>query len=212
MHKSLTAAIVVLLGIGAQTGTAHASGSRGVTAGSSKPGLVSRSISYADARPTVAPPDADRAPVYDEQGRRIYINFKSSNTGRPRSMQPSLTAASSCQPIGKTDYPHYSSGDVSGHGWWEKGNCTASKAHVYNALLEFYNNFSWRQKAESSVVDVYPGGGSANRSAARVFCNYIAGNVSWRNVVDVDADGESDPSDKPYTQQDVDCGTEKPAT
>lgn len=92
-----------------------------------------------------------------------------------------------------------------------QGNCTASKAHVYNALLEFYNDFSWRQKAESSVVDVYSGGGSGNRSATRVFCNYIS-LVSWRNVVDVDADGQSDPSDKPYRQQDVYCATEKAAT
>lgn len=212
MHRSLIAGIVVLLGIGTQTGTAQADGSRGVAASSFKPGLVGHSISYAEARPTVAPPDADRAPVYDEKGRRIYMNFKPANTARPRSMQPSLTAASSCQPIGQTDYPHYSSGDVSGHGWWDRGNCTASKAHVYNALLEFYNDFSWRQKAESSVEDVYPGGGAANRSATRVFCNYVSGLVAWRNMVDVDADGQSDPSDKPYRDQDVYCATEKPAT
>lgn len=169
-------------------------------------------VSYADAVPTVAPPDADSAPVYDQNGQRIYLHFVPASGAARRAAAPSATAASSCQPIGKTDWPHYSGGDVSGHGWWLPGNCTALKAHVYNALLEFYSDFTWRQKGESSVVDVYAGGGSGQRSSARVFCNYISSNVSWRNVVDVDVDGQSDPSDHPYSQHDVTCATEKPLT
>jgi hypothetical protein len=180
------------------------------TASASTPKPVGHPASYADARPTVAPPDADRAPVYDQNGRRIYLHFAQGDLAGPRAAGPSFIPASSCQPIGRTDLPHYSGGDVSGHGWWDKGNCTSSKAHVYNALLEFYSDFTWRQKGESSVVDIYSGGGSANRSNARVFCNYISSNVSWRNVVDVDVDGQSDPSDQPYSQADVTCATERP--
>src|SRR5699024_9274857 len=93
-------------------------------------------------------------------------------------------------------HPHYSSGDVSGHGAWKRGNCTNDVADVYNCLYEYYTDGSWRQKACSATERIYAGGGSANRTTARATCDnrYL---TSWRNHIDVDVVDEIDTGENP---------------
>lgn len=152
-----------------------------------------------NAVPGLAPPDIrDRAQYVDEFGR--VIDFGTSET-------PSAgdVAASSCQPISLPDNPHYSSGDVSGHGQWDKGTCTSNQAYVYNCLYEYYTDGTWRRKACSAKVLLYPKSVSNNRSTARRACDSTGQLISWRNHVDVDVVGQNDPPDKPYRQANVWC-------
>jgi hypothetical protein len=146
----------------------------------------------------VSPGAGDNAPYVDEQGRVIGLA-----AGGGSSMP--TTAASSCQPIGLPDDPHYSSPDVSGHGQWELGTCTSNTAHVYNCLYEWYTDSTWRRKACSAVVQLKPKSQSNNRTTARRTCDSTAQSISWRNHVDVDVDGQNDPPDTPYHQTNVFC-------
>ncbi|WP_372672027.1 hypothetical protein [Amycolatopsis kentuckyensis] len=52
---------------------------------------------------------------------------------------------------------------------------------------------------------IYPGGGSANRSAANRPCDSQGQAISWRNRVDVDVEGEWDTSEVFERQADVSC-------
>ena len=158
--------------------------------------------SYEDAVPGLVPEDAADDAVYlDRQGRRI------SEWGPGESVQPSPERAEAvgCTPDSGRDDPHYSSGDVSGHGWWKKRNCTADTAHVVNCLYEWYTDNTWRQKACSPTKQLRPYTGSGDRTVARATCNLSSGLISWRNHVDVDVDGQVDTSEKPYNQADVIC-------
>jgi hypothetical protein len=157
------------------------------------------SVSYQDAVPGRAPAGAASDAVYlDRQGRVISEPGSGTASSAP-------TAALGCTPESGRDNPHYSSGDVSGHGWWKKGTCTASTAHVYNCLYEFYTDNTWRQKACSSTKQLRPYTGSGDRTVARARCNPTAGLISWRNHVDVDVDGQVDTAEKPMNQADVVC-------
>jgi hypothetical protein len=152
---------------------------------------VATSVASKDAVPAIAPPGADKTAVYlDSAGRVIPA------TNGPSAV--SDTAQIGCTPISRTDEPHYSGGDVSGHGWWNKGDCSNNRADVYNCLYEYYNDGTWRQKACSSTKRVYAGGGSANRTVARAACDktYL---TSWRNHVDVDVVDEIDTGEQPFT-------------
>lgn len=150
-------------------------------------------ISYQEAVPGIAPAGADRDAVYlDREGRKV-------------SVPQEKPAAIGCTPESGRDNPHYSSGDVSGHGWWKKGNCTAATAHVYNCLYEFYTDNSWRQKACSPTKQLRPYTGSGDRTVARARCNSTAQTISWRNHVDVDVDGQIDTAEKPMNQANVAC-------
>ena len=115
-----------------------------------------------------------------------------------------MTALSACTPVSGRDNPHYSSPDVSGHGWWDKGTCTGNQADVYNCLYEYYTDGYWYRKNCSAKVRVYAGGGSGNRSTARNTCADLS-YTSWRNHVDVDVVNESDTAEQPYNQADVAC-------
>lgn len=110
-----------------------------------------------------------------------------------------------CTPESGRDNPHYSSGDVSGHGWWKKGTCTANTAHVFNCLYEWYTDGTWRQKACSPKKQLRPYTGSGDRTVARATCNSTARTISWRNHVDVDVDGQIETSEQPYNQANVNC-------
>ncbi|MET8150202.1 hypothetical protein ACIBSW_24085 [Actinoplanes sp. NPDC049668] len=152
-------------------------------------------VSYQDAVPGLAPAEATDAVYLDLQGNRI------DEPGSAASEQ----AALGCTPESGRDNPHYSSGDVSGHGWWKKGTCTAATAHVFNCLYEWYTDGSWRQKACSTTRQLRPYTGSGDRAVARATCNSTGQTISWRNHVDVDVDGQVDSSEKPYNQANVNC-------
>jgi hypothetical protein len=112
---------------------------------------------------------------------------------------------SACTPGSGRDDPHYSAPDVSGHGWWTKGNCTGNTATVYNCLYEYYTDGYYYRKACSPKKDLLPGGGSSQRTVARAACDSTGQLITWRNHVDVDVDGESDTAEEPYNQQNVYC-------
>jgi hypothetical protein len=150
-----------------------------------------------EAVPGIAPPDADGSAVYlDAAGRLI-----SQATGPNGGSDPTLIG---CTPESGRDNPHYSGGDVSGHGWWKKGSCSNNRAKVYNCLYEWYTDNSWRQKACSLTRELRPYTGSGDRTVARHVCGDT--NVtSWRNHVDVDVIGEIDSGEWPYNQANVAC-------
>jgi hypothetical protein len=157
-------------------------------------------VTYANAVPGLAPSDAGRRAVYvDERGR--VISQATSETSGAGAVAP----YSSCRPISLPDNPHYSAPDVSGHGQWEKGTCTSNTAHVWNCLYEYYTDGSWRRKACSPKVRLKPKSVSNNRTTARRACDSTGRLISWRNHVDVDVDGQSDPPDEPYRQANVYC-------
>jgi hypothetical protein len=119
--------------------------------------------------------------------------------------RPIATASSSCKPVSLPDNPHYSAGDVSAHGQWNKGTCTSNTATVWNCLYEFYSDGSWRRKACSAKVSLKPKSQSNNRTTARRACDATNRSISWRNYVDVDVSCQNDPPDEPYRQADVNC-------
>lgn len=162
-----------------------------------------KQLGHEAATPGLASAADDSTAVYlDQHGRTI-----SRPGGMPYAQDASTgTTALACTPYSGKDNPHYSSGDVSGHGWWDIGGCSgATTAHVFNCLYEWYTDNSWRQKACSSRVQLRPGGGSGNRTTARARCNPTSGYISWRNHVDVDVDGKWDTGEWPYNQANVVC-------
>jgi hypothetical protein len=160
--------------------------------------LVTAAVSASkDAVPGIAPAGADGTAVYLDSAGRVIPMAKS-----PRGV--SATTLIGCTPVSGRDNPHWSSPDVSGHGWWDKGNCSNNSANVNNCLYEFYTDNTWRQKACSGASTLAPGGGSGNRTTARATCNNT-NLTSWRNHVDVDVIGEIDTGEQPYNQADVAC-------
>ncbi len=155
------------------------------------------SVPSKDAVPGIAPPGADKTAVYLDSAGRVIPTAKSPSA-------VSETAGIGCTPVSGRDNPHPSAGDVSGHGWWDKGNCSNDRANVYNCLYEWYTDNSWRQKACSPTKELWPGGGSANRTVARHACADTQ-RTSWRNHVNVDVIGEIDTGEWPYNQADVNC-------
>lgn len=112
-----------------------------------------------------------------------------------------------CTPETGVDNPHLSStpGVISGHGWWNKGDCDSNKATVESCLYEYYTDGTWRRKACNKKTGLFPGGGgSANRAAANRSCDSGA-LISWRNHVDVDVEGVWDTDEVPFRQVDVAC-------
>ncbi|MBW4716758.1 hypothetical protein [Saccharothrix obliqua] len=162
------------------------------------------------AEPGLAPADPANAVYLDLNGQVISepgglpVGEDADRVAgvRPDSAEP---AAIGCTPESGRDNPHYSGGDVSGHGWWKKGNCTANTAHVYNCLYEYYTDATWRQKACSEKKKLKPYTGSGQRTVARARCNSTDRPISWRNHVDVDVDGQIDTPEKPMNQANVRC-------
>ena len=156
------------------------------------------SVSYAAAVPGLAPAGVADKAVYRDQLGNLMSPPSSAETTPPSAML-------GCTPGSGRDNPHYSSGDVSGHGWWTKGSCTSATAHVVNCLYEWYTDNSWRQKACSENEKLKPYTGSGQRTVARARCNPTSGLISWRNHVNVDVDGQVDSSEVPYNQANVVC-------
>jgi hypothetical protein len=157
-----------------------------------------RYVTAAEAVPGVAPPGADETALYrDSAGREISMATSPSEGSK---------ALIGCTPYSGRDNPHRSGTGVavSGHGWWDKGNCDNDRADVYNCLYEYYTDNSWRQKACSPKKVLKPGGGSSNRTAARHDCDDTQ-TTSWRNHVDVDVIDEIDTGENPMRQADVAC-------
>jgi hypothetical protein len=121
-----------------------------------------------------------------------------------------VITAGSCKYQQVSDDVHFSSTGwaASGHGWWAKSSGTCpSRANVDIELQAVWCDrlgCYWKTVASGSK-DVYSGGGSANRAAAREDC---AGSsiVGWRSRVDVDLIGVSDPSGWTYSAgEDMAC-------
>jgi len=192
-RRIVTAALVTLAvgGLSVPTAVASAPGGNG-------PERSEPYVTAAEAVPGIAPPGADKTAVYrDSAGREI-----------PMSTSPikGSKALIGCTPVSGRDNPHRSGTGVavSGHGWWDKGNCDNNRADVYNCLYEYYTDNSWRQKACSPKKVLKPGGGSSNRTAARHDCDDTR-TTSWRNHVDVDVIDEIDTGENPMRQNDVAC-------
>lgn len=120
--------------------------------------------------PAIAPPDA------------------SSLGARPRTVSAGADAARDCVFFTRFDDVHWSStaGDVSGHGWWDNGDCPAkTRANITIRLEEYYSDGTWRTKNTGTKKKAYAGGGSANRANARVTCQG-GSTVSWRTETDID--------------------------
>jgi hypothetical protein len=150
-----------------------------------------------DAVPGIAPPDADKTAVYLDSSGRATATAESPGA-------VAETPLIGCTPESGRDNPHYSGGDVSGHGWWKKGTCSNNRAKVYNCLYEWYTDNSWRQKACSPTRELRPYTGSGDRTVARHACG-DTNLTSWRNHVDVDVIGEIDSGEWPYNQANVAC-------
>jgi hypothetical protein len=197
VRTGLIAAAIVTLSVPLSAANADSGGA----------GSAEASVTYANAVPGLAPAGkADNAPYLDRQGRRISDWGPGVTAQSSATQQAELGSARlGCTPVSGRDDPHYSSGDVSGHGWWKKGTCTAATAHVYNCLYEWYTDNTWRQKDCSPSKQLRPYTGSGDRTVARAQCNPSSGYISWRNHVDVDADGQVDTAEKPYNQADVIC-------
>ncbi|MGY6656290.1 hypothetical protein ACXIZN_29395 [Amycolatopsis sp. TRM77291] len=141
-------------------------------------------VSYAEAVPGLAPSGATGGVYTDENGSALI----------------------GCTPETGVDNPHRSGTGfaVSGHGWWNKGNCTGETATVQTCLYEYYTDNTWRRKACGENSDLKPGGGSARRVPARRDCD-TADMTSWRNHVDVDVNWEVDSGEVRNRQADVAC-------
>lgn len=177
------------------TTSAHASGAD----------LTRTYVSYEEAVPGVAPVHGavDDAVYLDGHGRVLPGYAPAHPAADPADL--SAITAIGCTPESGRDNPHYSGGDVSGHGWWKKGTCTAATATVYNCLYEYYTDNSWRQKACATPRSLRPYTGSGDRTVARATCNSTGQMISWRNHVDVDVDGQIDTGEQPMNQADVAC-------
>ncbi len=95
------------------------------------------------------------------------------------------------------DNVHKSSGDASGHGWWENVDCNATQA-VVTVQLQQYINGSWVDAGSPGSKTVYSGGGSANRAVGRASCN-TSDWTAWRSEIGVDLIGILDTPGKYYT-------------
>lgn len=90
------------------------------------------------ATPGVAPRGMDVAGVYlDQEGRPMEVD----RLGQPvddevNAATSSASAVGPCTPVSGRDNPHRSSTGiaVSGHGWWDRGDCDGSRADVMNCL------------------------------------------------------------------------------
>lgn len=146
-------------------------------------------VSYEHAVPGLAPSGATDGVYTDETGNALI----------------------GCTPETGVDNPHRSSTGVavSGHGWWNKGDCTGDTATVKTCLYEYYTDGTWRRKACGENGNLKPGGGSVSRVPARRDCDTTQ-MTSWRNHVDVDVNWEVDSGEVRYRQADVACRVNGP--
>lgn len=117
------------------------------------------------------------------------------------------TLAGSCDYETDGDYPHRSGTDVSAHGWWHRYSASCPTYADVTVWLQQYWCDAWGCRWITRATGskrVLPGGGSGRRATARKYCD-TSQYTGWRNVVDVDLVGVSDPADKKYIIQNVYC-------
>lgn len=136
------------------------------------------------------------------------ISNERSAPANPSPSSPN-TSLIGCTPATGGDYPHISSTGwaVSAHGWWNKGTCSGTTAHVTVRLYEWYTNGSsggWVFKAKGGPTQRkrYDSGGG--RVTARKDCE-ASTQTDWLNVVDVDVDGQIDSSNVLEKKRTVPC-------
>jgi hypothetical protein len=184
------------------------------------------------ASPLVGSVDGLNAPVWSHapQGFAPGSNPSSGAAGeflsataqeqvRSASRQDATTTARSdtdasalfgCNPDTGADDPHTSTSGgwaVSAHGWWNKGSCSSSTAHVTARLYEWYTNGEsggWVFKAQSGPTSKRPKNDGGGRVTVRKDCE-SSDRTDWLNVVDVDVDGQVDNSELGEGQEAVAC-------
>lgn len=155
-------------------------------------------------------------PSSEEGGPALYpaggtggpAPYPGGEAGASADSTPSVqTVAGSCSYRTRGDNPHRSGADVSAHGWWLylSGSCP-SQADVTVDLEQWWCDafgcrWIWRARGSARV---YAGGGSGRWANARKTCD-SSQLTGWRNVVDVDLVGVSDPGDKEYVIANVNC-------
>jgi hypothetical protein len=115
--------------------------------------------------------------------------------------------ASGCNPQAVGDYVHVSStppATASGHGWWNKGGCTAARAQVTVQLQEYYSDGTWRDKGTAGSAAVYSGGGSGNRVTGRATCTSTT-RTGWRSQVTADVIGQTGLNQIYTASQNINC-------
>ncbi|MEV0845502.1 hypothetical protein AB0J21_06355 [Streptomyces sp. NPDC049954] len=181
LRRTVIAALTVLMVGGTSISATGASGHESRQASGPTP-----QVSSAEAEPGIAPPDSDETAVYlDKAGQVMGMSPSTSTTPKAGGLR--------CTPESGRDNPHVSKNkvDMSGHGWWDKGDCSNNRAKVFNCVYEYFTDHSWRQQACSPAKELKPGGGSSNRTVARFKCRTCA-QTSWRDHVEVDVIGELD--------------------
>jgi len=122
--------------------------------------------------------------------------------------QSAVSGQATCDYTTEGDDPHRSGNDASAHGWWidnSTGGCPeyADVEVVLQAhRCEWWGCGWWTlAKREKRVRE---GGGRGKRATARYSC-WSSIPTGWRSIIDVDLVGQSDPPDKKYIWENVDC-------
>ena len=118
--------------------------------------------------------------------------------------------AQSCNYTTRGDNPRVTrrGNEVSVHGWWtiNSGSCpTHADVEVWLQGWYCMEGFGcWWRTINEDEKRIRAGGGAGKRTNVRAFCvsNHVTG---FRNVVDVDLVGVSDPPDKLYITANVPC-------
>ena len=109
--------------------------------------------------------------------------------------------AGSCTYRTRSDDIHFSTSQLSVHGWWEKVSPTGcpSRADVYVKLQGVWCDFGvgacWWKTIDTDKDRLRSGGGRGHRVTARGDCVSTAV-TGFRSVVDVDLVGVSDPANR----------------
>jgi hypothetical protein len=154
--------------------------------------------------PAVPAPRHSRAAVPAPLPATGTVNLAKETLSATRFQRGKLT---SCTPVAKGDYVHISStppATASGHGWWDKGNCTATRAVVSIVLQEYFSDGSWRDRGQGGQGTYRPGGGASHRATARAVCQTTT-TTGWRSVVNVSVVGESGTASVTTPARDINC-------
>lgn len=191
---SLAAAAAALpLSLTAFGGTASASAHPAHVAVAGHPAQGASTVHVSNSAP---PPGA--RPALAPRAERSGAGPVSDHSDRTRRQ------AIGCTPKTYAHNPHYSNGDASAHGQWDKGNCSNNTAHVTVGLYEYYTDGYFYRKAVSTKK-LKPKKVSNNSTVARATCDSRARDITWMNVVDVDVDGEIDSAERGTNKQDFSC-------
>ncbi|MFC9486423.1 hypothetical protein ACFTZM_10145 [Streptomyces hydrogenans] len=193
-RRATIAVLAVLIVGGTSVSSAGASGREGHLFGDPTP-----SATAAEAVPGIPPSGTSDSAVYlDEAGQVVNMPRSEAAVSRGDGFR--------CTPDSGRDLPHVSKNkvDASGHGWWDKGDCSSNRAKVFNCLYEYFTDHTWRRQACSPTKELRPGGGSSDRTVARRKCHTFVA-TAWRNHVEVDVIGELDTAEKPMREKVIAC-------